>query len=152
MAGMGLSTDVAVPVKSLANFIEMATLAVKEHYPDLEIILVAHMGDGNVHFIPRFNFERWKALSNQSEVGEHVRCLVHDVAAKLQGTFSAEHGVGYVLVEELERLRAPNEVALMRQIRQTIDPATLFNRGKLTRALRTYPGAETPYGPYPAKP
>lgn len=130
-AGMGLSTDVAVPVRSLAVFMRLAEEAVKSRYPELDIVLVSHMGDGNVHFIPRFSFERWKQFPNPEEVADEVRALVHDVAASLNGTFSAEHGVGYVLVDELRRLRAPLELELMNRIRNVVDPERRFNRGKV---------------------
>lgn len=131
-AGMGLSTDVAVPVKDLAVFIERASQAVQARYPQLQIVLVAHMGDGNVHFIPRFSFDDWRALAQPAEVADEVRALVHDEAAALGGTFSAEHGVGHVLVHELERLRSPLELDLMRRLRHSLDPQGLMNPGKLT--------------------
>jgi FAD/FMN-containing dehydrogenase len=132
-AGMGLSTDVAVPVKSLAIFIERATQAVQARYPELQIVLVAHMGDGNVHFIPRFSFEQWQRFANPAEVADEVRALVHDQSAALRGTFSAEHGVGYVLVHELERLRPALELELMRRVRAAFDPKGLMNPGKVTQ-------------------
>ena len=132
-AGMGLSTDVAVPVKSLAIFVDQASRAVQSRWPELVIVLVAHMGDGNVHFIPRFSFEQWARLPNPSEVADAVRAVVHDVAISLGGTFSAEHGIGHVLVDELARLRSPLELELMHRIRQTFDPHGLMNPGKLLK-------------------
>ena len=131
--GMGLSTDVAVPVKSLAVFIEQASQAVQARWPELVIVLVSHMGDGNVHFIPRFSFEQWARFPKPSEVADAVRAVVHDVAVSLGGTFSAEHGVGHVLVDELVRLRAPLEIELMHRIRQAMDPQGLMNPGKLLK-------------------
>jgi FAD/FMN-containing dehydrogenase len=132
-AGMGLSTDVAVPVKSLAVFIEQASRAVQTRWPELEIVLAAHMGDGNVHFIPRFSSEQWAQLPNPAATADAVRATVHDVAASLGGTFSAEHGVGHVLVDELARLRAPLELELMQRIRTAFDPQGMMNPGKLLR-------------------
>ena len=132
-SGMGLSTDVAVPVRSLPAFIAQASEAVRARYPQAEIVLVSHMGDGNVHFIPWFSFEDWSRFADQSAVADEVRGIVHDVANALGGTFSAEHGVGHVLVGELERLRPPVELELMRRIRAAWDPQGLFNPGKLLR-------------------
>ncbi len=132
-AGMGLSTDVAVPVKSLAVFIDQARRAVQDRWPELEIVLAAHMGDGNVHFIPRFSFEQWARLPNPGATADAVRATVHDVAISLGGTFSAEHGVGHVLVDELVRLRAPLELELMQRIRTAFDPQGMMNPGKLLR-------------------
>ncbi len=130
-AGMGLSTDVAVPVKSLAVFIDEASRAVQARWPEVVIVLVAHMGDGNVHFIPRFSFEQWARMPHPSEVADAVRAVVHDVAVSLGGTFSAEHGVGHVLIDELVRLRPPLELELMQRIRHALDPAAQMNPGKL---------------------
>ncbi|MFJ3057521.1 FAD-binding oxidoreductase [Herbaspirillum sp. NPDC087042] len=130
-AGMGLSTDVAVPIKVLPAFIDKATRAVLARWPELSIILVAHMGDGNVHFIPRFSFEDWARIRHLPDIADTVRAVVHDEAVALGGTFSAEHGVGYVLKGELERLRPPLELELMRRLRQAIDPAASMNPGKL---------------------
>lgn len=132
-AGMGLSTDVAVPVRALPAFIEQAADAVTRRHPQARILLVSHMGDGNVHFIPWFSFDDWAKFADQSAIADEVRGIVHDTAAALGGTFSAEHGVGHVLVGELERLRPPLELELMRRIRGAWDPAALFNPGKLLR-------------------
>lgn len=132
-AGMGLSTDVAVPVKSVGIFIERASQAVQARYAQLEIVLVSHLGDGNVHFIPRFSFADWGQFAEQERVANEVRAIVHDVAAELDGTFSAEHGVGYVLVDELSRLRSPLEVELMRKLRTAWDPQGRMNPGKVVQ-------------------
>ena len=51
-AGMGINTDCAVPVSAVPEFIERATQATHEILPGVPIIVVAHVGDGNVHFIP----------------------------------------------------------------------------------------------------
>jgi len=130
-AGMGLSTDVAVPVKCVAEFIEKASAAVQSRWPELVIVLVAHMGDGNVHFIPRFSFEQWARIPDPAATADAVRGVVHDVAVSMGGTFSAEHGIGHVLVNELVRLRSPLELELMRRIRGAFDPQALLNPGKL---------------------
>jgi len=118
-------------VKSLAVFIDEASRAVQARWPEVVIVLVAHMGDGNVHFIPRFSFEQWARMSHPSEVADAVRAVVHDVAVSLGGTFSAEHGVGHVLIDELVRLRPPLELELMQRIRHALDPAAQMNPGKL---------------------
>jgi FAD/FMN-containing dehydrogenase len=130
-AGMGLGTDVAVPVRAVPEFIERASAAVLAQYPELDIVLVSHLGDGNVHFIPRMSFAQWKAQPDPFATADAVRAIVHDVAADMDGTFSAEHGIGHVLVDELQRLRSPLELELMHRIRDAIDPAHALNPGKV---------------------
>ncbi|WP_241082984.1 FAD-binding oxidoreductase [Achromobacter xylosoxidans] len=129
--GMGLSTDVAVPVADVGDFIEQATAEVLTAWPKASIVLVAHLGDGNVHFIPMFEHEDWRVLPDRDAVADEVRARVHDVAARFGGTFSAEHGVGFVLAGELARLRAPVETALMRRIKHALDETGLQNPGKI---------------------
>jgi len=129
--GMGLSTDVAVPVAHVGAFIEEASAEVLAEWPQASIVLVAHLGDGNVHFIPMFSHADWAALPKREETADAVRARVHDVAARFGGTFSAEHGVGFVLAGELARLRAPLETALMRRIKQALDETWLQNPGKI---------------------
>lgn len=56
--GVGLTTDCAVPISAVPDFIDVATEAVRRIAPDLPIAIVAHLGDGNVHLIPFFSFDR----------------------------------------------------------------------------------------------
>jgi FAD/FMN-containing dehydrogenase len=70
---------------------------------------------------PQRFLDLWPMLSRE----------VHAVAARLGGSFSAEHGIGLLKVPELERLRAGVELDLMRAIKRTLDPAGIMNPGKV---------------------
>ncbi|XAH22579.1 FAD-binding oxidoreductase [Xylophilus sp. GW821-FHT01B05] len=130
-AGVGLTTDSAVPVSAVPEFITRATAAVHEIVPGLPIVIVAHLGDGNVHFIPFFSFEAWAALPDREAMGQRMRHCVNDVAHSLHGTFSAEHGVGRTLLQEMAHYKSPVELSMMRRIKQAFDPAHSFNPGRL---------------------
>jgi FAD/FMN-containing dehydrogenase len=130
-AGVGLTTDSAVPVSAVPEFIERATAAVRAIVPGLPVVIVAHLGDGNVHFIPFFSFEAWEALPDREAMGRQIRRCVNDVAHSLHGTFSAEHGVGRTLLQEMASYKSPVELAMMRRLKQAFDPANLFNPGRL---------------------
>src|SRR5690606_23374962 len=93
-AGVGLTTDTAVPVSAVPRFIDEATQAVHRLVPGLPVLIVAHLGDGNVHFIPFFSFDAWNALPDRDAMAAAIRRAVNDAAHALGGTFSAEHGVG----------------------------------------------------------
>ncbi|HET7924172.1 MAG TPA: FAD-linked oxidase C-terminal domain-containing protein [Rhodanobacteraceae bacterium] len=56
---------------------------------------------------------------------------VHDLAASLGGSFSAEHGVGILKVPELARYESPTALALMRTLKAALDPRGIMNPGKL---------------------
>ena len=133
-AGVGLTTDCAVPVSATPEFIRRATEEVQAIGPAASMVVVGHMGDGNIHFIPFFTFEEWQSLADREEVSLRIRHAVNDVAAALGGTFSAEHGVGQVQLAEMDRYKQPAELALMRAVKAAIDPKGLFNPGRLLPA------------------
>jgi len=130
-AGVGLTTDSAVPVSAVPEFIERATAAVRSIVANLPVIVVAHLGDGNVHFIPFFSFEHWQALPDRERTGELIKHSIYQIAYELGGTFSAEHGVGQTLVGEMAQFKSPVELAMMRRIKTAFDPGNLFNPNRL---------------------
>jgi len=96
---------------------------------------VSHLGDGNVHFIPFFTFATWDAIGDKEAMAARIRRAINDVAVRLGGSFSAEHGIGQVLVPEMARYKPPVELALMRAIKRALDPLDLFNPGRVLPAL-----------------
>jgi FAD/FMN-containing dehydrogenase len=129
--GVGLTTDCAVPVSAVPTFIETATETVRAIVPGLPMVIVAHLGDGNAHFIPFFSFAQWEAMAEKDAVAQRIRRAVNDVAVALGGTFSAEHGIGCTLIEEMARYKSPVEIAMMQAVKNVFDPKNLFNPGRL---------------------
>ncbi len=132
---MGLTTDCAVPVSAVPAFIDKATEAVRCIVPGLPMVVVAHLGDGNVHFIPFFEFDEWQALTDRAGTAHKIRRAVDDVAVGLGGTFSAEHGVGRMLTNEMSRYKPAVEISMMHAIKRALDPGNLFNPGRLLPPL-----------------
>ena len=131
LAGMGINTDCAVPVSAVPEFIARATTAARAILPDAPIIVVAHLGDGNVHFIPQASFAQWRAFDDAEAVSHRVKHAVNEVAHALRGTFSAEHGIGQQLTEEMRLFKPAVEVETMQGIKRLLDPHHLFNPGRL---------------------
>lgn len=130
-AGIGINTDPAVPVSAVPEFIARATEATHSILPGAPIIVVSHLGDGNVHFIPQASFEQWSSWTDRDEIALKIKHAVNEVAHSLGGTFSAEHGIGNVLTPEMALFKAPVELDLMQQIKAMLDPLNLFNPGRL---------------------
>lgn len=130
-AGVGLTTDCAVPVSAVPAFIERATDAVWSLVAGLDLVIVGHVGDGNVHFIPMFSFDAWRALPDSAAMAAAVRRCVNDVAHSLNGTFSAEHGIGHTGLPEMAHYKSAAELTLMRAVKQALDPGNLLNPGRL---------------------
>ncbi|MFT4063779.1 FAD-binding oxidoreductase [Paraburkholderia sp.] len=129
--GVGLTTDCAVPVSAVPAFIDQATRAVHALVAGLDILVVAHLGDGNAHFIPFFTFDAWRELADPAGMAAAMRRCVNDVAHELGGTFSAEHGVGQTGLTEMAHYKSAVELTLMRAVKQALDPHQLFNPGRL---------------------
>ncbi|MCO5397770.1 FAD-binding oxidoreductase [Ralstonia soli] len=130
-AGVGLTTDCAVPVSAVPRFIASASEAVRDIVPNIDLVIVGHMGDGNVHFIPMFSFDEWRAMPDAAATGATLRRRVNDVAHQLGGTFSAEHGVGQTGLQEMAHYKSDIELTLMRAVKQALDPKNLMNPGRL---------------------
>ena len=129
--GVGLKHDIAVPVSRLADFVARAGSWIAAHVPDGRLVAYGHAGDGNLHFnvsaLPGADAARFLARAAA------VRRYVHDLVRDCGGSFSAEHGIGQLKVEELERYTSPVELALMQAIKHAIDPQHIMNPGKVLR-------------------
>jgi FAD/FMN-containing dehydrogenase len=128
--GISVKHDVAVPVSSVPGFLEMAGEALQLAYPGVRIVAFGHIGDGNIHY----NVSLADAAQNAAfiERNEHeVNCIVYEVVARLEGSISAEHGLGQLKREEITHYKSAAELELMRAIKQTLDPQGLMNPGKV---------------------
>lgn len=128
-AGAEVKHDVAVPVSKQPDFIRRATAAVEKTVPGTRTVAYGHFGDGNVHFnlcAP----VGMDALAFAARAADLHRA-VYDIAADYGGSFAAEHGVGIVKLDEMARYRSPVELDLMHGFKALLDPAGLFNPGKV---------------------
>ncbi|WP_420547346.1 FAD-binding oxidoreductase [Curvivirga sp.] len=121
--------DIAVPVSSVPTFIRKAGEAVKEICEGIRPYPFGHVGDGNIHY----NLSQPKDMDKVAflEKEEDLHKAVHDVVANLNGSFSAEHGVGQIKTEEMKSYKSSVELALMKQIKQAFDPNNIMNPGKI---------------------
>jgi FAD/FMN-containing dehydrogenase len=130
--GASLKHDVSLPIVVLPEFVEQASAWVAEHVPEGRLVAYGHVGDGNLHFNlnQRPEVDREEFLAREPE----TRRALHDLVAEFGGSFSAEHGIGRLKVEELERYTQPAELELMRAVKRAFDPNGILNPGKLFRA------------------
>ena len=66
--------------------------------------------------------------------GKAISAFVHDLVTRWGGSISAEHGIGQLKRDELGRLGDPVHLAMMRGVKQALDPKGLLNPGKLVPA------------------
>ncbi|MDQ1197994.1 FAD-binding oxidoreductase [Agrobacterium sp. SORGH_AS 787] len=131
--GIGIVHDVAVRTSLVPAFIDAADKVSAERFPRAQTQVVCHLGDGNVHYILMFSHDDWAEIADKDAFALQVEQAIHDVGASFNGTFSAEHGIGRKLPEELMRLVDPLRYQLMQQVKQVFDPENRLNPGVLLR-------------------
>jgi FAD/FMN-containing dehydrogenase len=121
--------DISVRVSAMPAFLAEAQSLLGEAYPHFEVVWFGHIGDGNLHI----NVLKPTELAMQAFVKdcEHVTELLAQVLHRHGGSISAEHGIGLVKKKYLGSTRSPAEIAVMRGIRQVLDPNGIMNPGKL---------------------
>ena len=127
--GISIKHDVSVPVSRIPDFLETADALLEKNFPGLRIVVFGHVGDGNLHY----NLSQADAQDNATFLASEdaVHRLVHDAVNALNGSISAEHGIGQLKREEILRYKSPVEMALMRSLKQALDPRGLMNPGKV---------------------
>jgi FAD/FMN-containing dehydrogenase len=127
--GVSIKHDVSVPVSRVPEFIERASAALSAAFPDIRIVAFGHMGDGNVHY----NCGKSQADDASRFYGEspEVNHVVYKVVAELNGSISAEHGLGILKVDEIKQYKSALELDVMRAIKRTLDPDGIMNPGKV---------------------
>lgn len=129
--GIGVVLDTSVRPSAIPAFIADADRVTAERFPEAERAIVAHLADGNVHYIVMFPHETWASFPDKMAKELEVEMAIHDVAAAHGGSFSAEHGVGRKLTSEMARLIDPVRLEVMHRIKSALDPDGLMNPGAL---------------------
>lgn len=122
--GAKLSEDIAVPVDRLEEAISQ-TLAIGARR-GLDACSWGHAGDGNMHA----SFLLDAGDAGQRALADAAADELFDLALRLGGTVSGEHGIGTLKRGQLARQWAPAAVAAQRAIKAALDPKALFNPGK----------------------
>ena len=127
--GASVKNDVSVPVSKVPEFIRRATAACEALIPGIRAVPFGHMGDGNIHF----NLEQpvdadpaWFLAQDHA-----IMDTVNEVVRALDGSFSAEHGIGKLKPYMMPDWRGGAELAVMRRIKAALDPLGIMNPGKV---------------------
>ena len=129
LSGPALRHDLAVPPERIAEFLDSAGKICRKKLPGAEPLPFGHVGDGNLHYSvvgpPGSDPDRFLRL------GWRLSAELRELAWSMEGSFSAEHGVGVLLKEELERLGDPVKLEVMRALKRAMDPRGIMNPGKV---------------------
>lgn len=141
--------DLSVPVENLGALLRGMDEILAAHHTTCEIY--GHASAGCVHIRPLLNL---KTLQGRKDL-RTIAFQACELAVRLGGSVSGEHGDGIARLESSQRMFGPNLVQAFRQVKQAADPQGIFNPGKVVdldpfaaphpvdRDLRTSGGEKT---------
>ena len=128
--GHNIKHDISLPISSIPVFLDKVWGALNTAYPGLRPVIFGHLGDGNLHYNLMPPAEGWTDDLWMKE-RPAVNRIVHDQVALEHGSISAEHGLGQLRNEEIHRYKSAVEIAMMREIKRSLDPHNVMNPGKM---------------------
>jgi len=120
-----ISTDTCVPISRLADC--LLDSVVEADASGLPYFLVGHVGDGNFHFGYLIDPDS----EEERRVAEELNHKLVSRALALEGTCTGEHGVGLHKMGFLRTEAGDGTIAMMRTIKQALDPDNIMNPGKI---------------------
>ena len=114
--------DVSVPINAMADFLKQLETEVKALLPDTALLVFGHIGDGNLHLV--FTVDR-------KEDKKTIYDAVYRQVGAYNGSISAEHGIGMQKRAYLHQSRSKEELALMKLLKQAMDPNNILNPGRI---------------------
>ena len=127
--GPSIKHDISVAVSRIPEFIASAGARLQALMPGIRIVCFGHVGDGNLHY----NQSKPRAMDDAAFRAQEdaVHDIVHDVAARLGGSISAEHGIGRLKQHAFLQYKPAVAIDVMQRIKHALDPRGTFNPGRL---------------------
>jgi FAD/FMN-containing dehydrogenase len=131
--GLNIKHDISIAVSRIPEFVAQADAALEQAFPGVRLVNYGHLGDGNLHY----NVQAPLGQDGETFLREQenaVNAVVYALVDAYSGSISAEHGIGSLKREKLEKHKSPVALGLMRSIKTALDPHNLFNPGRMLAA------------------
>ena len=119
-----LNFDVSLPIGRIGTYAEACTTALKQRWPQSHVSFYGHVGDSNVHICVSVDYAPGEDMHSVDDI-------VYGVLGQYHGSISAEHGIGTLKRPYLHLSRSSAELALMKGLKQALDPKGILNPGKV---------------------
>lgn len=127
--GPSIKHDISVAVSRIPEFIASAGARLQALMPGIRIVCFGHVGDGNLHYNQSKPLALDAAAFRAQE--DAVHDIVHETAAQLGGSISAEHGIGRLKQHAFLQYKPAVSIEVMQRIKHALDPRGVFNPGRL---------------------
>jgi FAD/FMN-containing dehydrogenase len=121
--GPRITFDISLPIPAMPAYVEDLRATLAARWPDHHCWVFGHLGDGNLHVVIR--------VADAEAVRPEVERIVYGPLERIGGSVSAEHGIGLEKKPYLQLSRNAAEIALMRTLKQALDPNNIMNPGKI---------------------
>ncbi len=128
--GLNIKHDISITVSRIPEFVAQADAALAQAFPGIRLVNYGHLGDGNLHY----NVQAPESQDAEKFLREQegpVNAVVYALVDAYNGSISAEHGIGSLKREKLEKHKSPVALGLMRSIKTALDPHNMFNPGRM---------------------
>jgi FAD/FMN-containing dehydrogenase len=128
--GLNIKHDISIAVSRIPEFVAQADAALAQAFPGIRLVNYGHLGDGNLHY----NVQAPQGQDAEKFLREQegpVNGVVYALVDAYNGSISAEHGIGSLKREKLEKHKSPVAMGLMRSIKTALDPDNIFNPGRM---------------------
>jgi FAD/FMN-containing dehydrogenase len=128
--GLNIKHDISIPVSRIPDFVAETDALLAHHIPGVRMVDFGHLGDGNLHY----NVQAPQGADGNAflrDYEDQVNTLVFDQVKRFDGSISAEHGVGELKVGKLPLYKDPTALAMMRAVKQALDPQNIMNPGRV---------------------
>jgi FAD/FMN-containing dehydrogenase len=116
--------DISIPIASIGDYVSGTIEKLKEIPEVDQVYAFGHVADGNIHFMI--------GKQNDSiQLKKQIDEVVYPPLKELNGSVSAEHGIGTHKKDYLDISKSAAEIAAMKSIKQALDPKGILNPGKI---------------------
>jgi FAD/FMN-containing dehydrogenase len=130
--GLNIKHDISVAVSRIPEFVRLTDALLEQAYPGARLVNYGHLGDGNLHYnVQAPEGTDAEVFLKTQEAG--INALVYDAVDRFHGSISAEHGIGSLKRDKLEKHKSPVALQAMRAIKAALDPHNVLNPGRVVR-------------------
>ena len=116
--------DVSIPIPSIDAYVNDVRSQLKEKLNVSDAFPFGHVADGNIHFIVG-------KPDNTPELKKAIDDIIYTPLQALNGSVSAEHGIGLHKKSRLHISKSEAEISVMRALKKTLDPNNILGAGRI---------------------